>query len=89
MAYAGTDGVGPGSVKHGGCLTITVLNIAGPESAANPIGRINFLIKLAGKLIAGNPHVGFDEAGTGNGPTRHCASSRSTWRGPLLSNRPG
>ena len=24
----------------------------------------------------GNPHAGFDEAGTGNGPTRHRASSR-------------
>ncbi len=49
------------------CLTITVLDITRPKSAANPIGHINFLMKLTGKPNVGNPHVGFDEAGGGNG----------------------
>ena len=49
MASAGTDGVGPGSIKRWGYLTITVLDITGPESVANPIGYINFLMKLPEK----------------------------------------
>ena len=36
------------------------------ESAANPIGRINFNMKLIGKRSAGKPHAAFDEAGAGN-----------------------
>jgi hypothetical protein len=43
VASAGTDGVGPGSIKRWDCLTITVLDITEPESAASPIGYINFL----------------------------------------------
>ena len=49
MASAGTDGVGPGSIKRWDCLMITVLDITGPESAAKPIGHINFLMKLPEK----------------------------------------
>jgi len=41
-------------------------------------------MKLTGKPNVGNPHVGFDEAGTGNGPTRHRASSR-----PYFGERKG
>jgi len=33
------------------------------------IGHINLQMKLTGKPNVGNPHVGFDEAGTGNGST--------------------
>jgi len=37
------------------------------ESAAILIGHINLQMKLTGKPNVGNPRVGFDEAGTGNG----------------------
>ena len=40
MASAGTDGVGPGSIKCWDCLTIMVLDITGPENAASLIGHI-------------------------------------------------
>ena len=40
MASAGTDGVGPGSIKRWDCLTITVLDITGSKSAASLIGHI-------------------------------------------------
>ena len=36
------------------------------ESAANPIGHINFSKKLIGKRSAGKPHAAFDVAGVGN-----------------------
>ena len=37
------------------------------ESAALEFGHINLQMKLTGKPNVGNPHVGFDEAGAGNG----------------------
>ena len=38
-----------------------------PESRASAIGSIAEGVKPTGKPGAGNPHAGFDEAGTGNG----------------------
>ena len=63
-------------MKPWDCITIMGFDITGPESAAGSIGPINFQMKLTGKRSAGNPHAAFDEAGTGDGPTRHRASSR-------------
>ena len=39
------------------------------ESAPHPIGPITLGAKRTGKRSAGNPHAGFDVAGTGDGPT--------------------
>jgi len=46
-------------------------------------------MKLTGKPNVGNPHVGFDEAGTGNGLSGTAPVLDPTWRGLRLRNRPG
>jgi hypothetical protein len=56
------------------------------------IGPINLDAKQAGKPSAGNPHAGFDVAGTGNQPTvplvRHSQRKRgATDRLNLRGNR--
>lgn len=56
------------------------------------IGRITLGVKQAGKPSAGNPHAGFDVAGTGNRPTvrlvRHSQRKRGvTDRLSLRGNR--
>ena len=38
-----------------------------PESGSNATRHINLVAKWTGKPTAGNPHGGFDAAGTGNG----------------------
>src|ERR1051326_5692095 len=40
-----------------------------PESCSNTTRHINLAVKHTGKPTAGNPHGGFDAAGTGNGFT--------------------
>ena len=37
-----------------------------PESESKPTRPINLAAKQTGKLTAGKPHGGFDEAGAGN-----------------------
>ena len=76
MASAGTDGVRPGFTKRLDCITTMQFDITGPESAASPIGLINLEMKPTGKPGAGNPHAGFDEAGTGNGDTDNSKRAR-------------
>ena len=84
MASAGTDRVRPGFTKRLDCITTMQFDIIGPESAASPIGLINLEMKLTGKPGAGNPHAGFDEAGTGNGDTDNSKRARrgKTWIQP-------
>src|SRR6266849_1915290 len=64
----------------------------GPESQSSMIGHINLGVKQAGKPSAGNPHAGFDVAGTGERPTvrlvRHSQRKRgATDRLSLRGNR--
>jgi hypothetical protein len=49
VASAGTGGVVPGCIRRLDCLTTIKSNITRPESAASPIGLINFQMKLAEK----------------------------------------
>jgi hypothetical protein len=63
----GSSGVRTGSTTHSGCFMTTRCVGREPDrKPPNRIGLITLDLKHTGKRSAGNPHAGFDEAGTGN-----------------------